>query len=89
MRKEPRRQRIIVFTNVGHELLRKLATRVKLSEIPHNGSPNEVIIVTTATSIVSFGRVEVDVKVNVECVFYRSNSLRNIAGEFVELLVND
>jgi hypothetical protein len=76
-----------VLTNVGHKLLRKLATRIKLSEISHNSSPNKVVATPTSVVVVVvvFGRIEV----NVECVFERSNGFRNIACEFVELLVND
>lgn len=77
-----------MLTNVGHKLFRKLATRIKLSKISDNSSPNKVV--ATATSIVVvvvvvFGRIEV----NVKCVFERCNGFRNIACEFVELLVND
>jgi hypothetical protein len=70
MRFVPRRQRIIVFANVGHELLRKLTTRIKLSKISDNSSPNEVIVTTSTSAVVvvvGFGRIKI--KVNVESVF--------------------
>lgn len=76
-----------MLTNVGHKLLRKLATRIKLSKISDNSSPNKVVATPTSVVVVVvvFGRIEV----NVECVFERCNGFRNIACEFVELLVND
>ena len=75
-----------MLTDVGHKLFRKLATRIKLSKISHNSSPNKVVATpTSVVVVVVFGRIEV----NVECVFERCNGFRNIAGEFVELLVND
>lgn len=79
-----------MLTNVGHKLLRKLATRIKLSKISDNSSPNKVVatptsVVVVVVVVVVFGRIEV----NVECVFERCNGFRNIACEFVELLVND
>jgi hypothetical protein len=69
MRFVPRRQRIIVFANVGHELLRKLTTRIKLSKISHNSSPNEVIVTTSTSAVVVVGFGRIKIKVNVESVF--------------------
>lgn len=75
-----------MLANVGHELLRELATRVELGKVSDNRAPNEVAAAAT-TSVVGFGRIEVEV--DVEGVSERGNGLGNIACELVELLVEE
>lgn len=76
-RREPERQGIIVLANIRNELLRELTTRVKLSKVTNNSSPNKVV---GATRVI-FGRIKV------KGVFERRYSFRNVASEFVKLLL--
>jgi len=36
----PERQGIIMLADIGDKLLRQLASRIKLSQVPYNGTPD-------------------------------------------------
>lgn len=69
-----------MLANVGHELLRELATGVELSKIANNASPREL-----PGRSIGFGRRR---RIEVEGVSKGSDGFGDVASELLELLVD-
>jgi len=76
-KKVPERKRIVMITNVGDKIIRKLCSRIELSKITKNRSPSKFLR----------RRRRLRRIVKVECVFERCDSIRKITTKFVKLVL--